>query len=100
MSKIASKIRFGISDQDYAKIQDVISSYPDIERVVIYGSRATGNHKPGSDIDLTIEGSMDWDAFHRVEFDLDELMLPYQFDLSLIKHIDNLQLLDHIKRLG
>lgn len=93
-------MQFGISDQDIVMIQKVMTGYPAIEEVVIYGSRAKGNYKTGSDIDLMIKGTMSREAFHRLEYDLDELMLPYQFDLAMIDTIDNLKLLDHVMRAG
>lgn len=75
--------------------------YPDIEKVVVYGSRALGNCKEGSDIDLTIVGK----ALHRKQLNriilaLDDLMLPWQIDLSLFHDIDNAELVDHIQRVG
>ena len=72
-----------------------------IEKAIIYGSRAKGNFKPGSDIDLTLVGQ---DLTHK---DLSFLMeqyywsdLPYQLDVSLFSEIDNADLINHIKRVG
>lgn len=93
-------MQFGISDKDIVMIQNVMAGYPAIDEVVIYGSRAKGNYKTGSDIDLMIKGIVSWEEFHRLEYDLDELMLPYQFDLAMIDTIDNLKLLDHVTRVG
>ncbi len=91
---------FGLPVEDGLKLKKVFSDYPNIRKVIIYGSRAKGNYKPGSDIDLTIVGQLSWDEFHQLEFDLEELMLPYRIDLSLQVHIDNPELIDHIKRVG
>ncbi len=45
---------FGLSDEDIEKINDVFSSFYEVDRVVLYGSRAKGNYRKGSDIDFTI----------------------------------------------
>ncbi len=82
-------------------LQAVFSRHPAIEQVLIYGSRAKGNFRPGSDIDLTIcETGLDWAGFQQVEAEIEELNLPYKVDLSLLRQIENEDLLDHIKRLG
>jgi len=91
---------FGLSDTDRQKIITVFSSCPKVEKVIIYGSRAKGNYKPASDIDLTIFGDLDWQTFNQLESLLDELFLPYQIDLSIFSQIDNPDLIDHIKRIG
>lgn len=91
---------FGLNDDDIKRIQAVFSGSPGVERVIIYGSRAKGNFKPGSDIDLTVDGLLEWDKFLQLEVALDDLMLPYIIDLSLKSHIDNESLKEHIKRKG
>ncbi|MNT95431.1 Nucleotidyltransferase domain protein [compost metagenome] len=70
-------------------------------RVVIYGSRAKGNFREGSDIDLTFEGdAIDLPLMLKIENELDDLLLPYQLDLSVLAHIDDTGLRDHIARVG
>jgi predicted nucleotidyltransferase len=49
-------VRYGLKDLDIQKIQSVFTQFPEIQKVIIYGSRAKGNFKMGSDIDLTIVG--------------------------------------------
>ncbi|MFK0573118.1 nucleotidyltransferase family protein [Endozoicomonas sp.] len=96
--------KFGLKEQTVASIQQVFASFPQIGRVIIYGSRAKGTFKPGSDIDLTLissgDAALDLTVQFTIEEALEELMLPYQFDLSLMESIDNPKLLDHIKRVG
>jgi predicted nucleotidyltransferase len=59
-------IQFGLKQEDIDKINDVFASYEGIDSVVIYGSRAKGNFKVGSDIDLTIiENSLTFQSFFR-----------------------------------
>ena len=44
----------GLSATVVAAINRVLARCPEVERAVLYGSRAKGNFKPGSDIDLTL----------------------------------------------
>lgn len=81
-------------------MRSVFSDHAEIESVVLYGSRALGNFRAGSDIDLTIVGSLDHRELLKVELELDELMLPYKVDLSLQHEIDNASLIEHINRVG
>ncbi len=79
----------------------VFSKHIQIIKVILYGSRAKGNFKPGSDIDLTLVApQMNLSELLKIENELDDLLLPYKIDLSLIHHIDNQDLLDHISRVG
>jgi len=92
--------RFGLSEVDIDKLCSVFNRYPDIEKVIIYGSRAKGNFRRSSDIDLTIFGHLDWQTFNQLELELDELLLPYQIDLSLHELLENTELKAHIERVG
>jgi predicted nucleotidyltransferase len=92
---------FGLKQEDIDKINHVFASYEGIDSVVIYGSRAKGNFKVGSDIDLTIiENSLTFPEFLEMENTLDDLLLPYKIDLSLKRKISNVDLLSHIDRVG
>ncbi|MDO3377862.1 nucleotidyltransferase domain-containing protein [Geoalkalibacter halelectricus] len=91
---------FGLPAQDRQKIISVFQKFPEVERVVIYGSRAKGNYRPASDIDLTIMSRVDWQTFLAIENALDDVLLPYKIDLSIYDQIDNPDLIDHIQRVG
>lgn len=96
-----NKSRYGLKESVIAKISSVFSIVPEIEQVILYGSRAMGTFRNGSDIDLTIKGdAITQSQMLRVENQLDDLLLPYTIDLSLLRQIDNKELLDHIKRVG
>lgn len=83
------------------KITDVLEQFPAVEKAVIYGSRVKGNFKAASDIDITLQGSaINLQLLSRVMLKLDDLLLPYKFDLSIYNHIANPDLIDHINRLG
>jgi len=93
--------QFGLKPKIISDIQSVFTSFPEIEAAVLYGSRAKGNFKNGSDIDLTLKtqkpGSL---PLIKIALALDELDLPYTFDLSAYDKINNTDLIEHINRAG
>lgn len=93
---------YGLKDETVAKIKDVFSQFRNIEKVIIYGSRAKGNYKNGSDIDLVLVGKKLTlkNSIYPVSEMLEELYLPYTFDISIYDHVDNQDLIDHIERVG
>lgn len=94
----------GLSEAVIGKIQAVFEQYPEIESVLLYGSRAKGNYRPGSDIDLTIKLEQgfapDLALHHRIAIQLDDLDLIYMIDLSFYQQIENRDLISHIDRVG
>lgn len=94
-------MQFGLKEEVVNKILHVFSSFPQIEEAILYGSRAKGNYKPGSDIDITIKGEkLTLKELNKISLDLDDLLLPYSFDLSIYHHIKNPDLIGHIERIG
>lgn len=92
---------FGLPPATLDKLNSVFVEHSAIEHVLIYGSRAKGNYRPGSDIDLTIKGNqIPFAEFMRIEDQIDDLMLPYTVDLSQYRQIDNAELIAHIDRVG
>lgn len=92
---------YGLKKEILHRIKNVFSNYPQVNEVLLYGSRAMGNYKNGSDIDLTIKGSgLNLSVLNKIDLELDDLLLPYTFDLSIFNHIDNPDLIDHINRVG
>jgi predicted nucleotidyltransferase len=93
--------KFGLKQKTIDLINSVFAKYPQIEKVILYGSRAKGNFKTGSDIDLTMVGD---DLTTQIQMDvfdeLDELMLPYKMDLSIFAKLNNENLREHIERVG
>jgi predicted nucleotidyltransferase len=94
--------RFGLKQADSDQIRAVFSRYPQVRKAVLYGSRAMGNYKTGSDIDLTLCGKDDLtlDILYGIMEDLDNLLLPYTFDLSIFNHIKDKNVISHINRVG
>lgn len=95
------KAAHGLTGQTVEKMRAVLASFPEVEKAVVYGSRAKGNFKPGSDIDLTLFGDGLTDAvMSRIYWALDDLLLPYKIDLSLFSALKETALIDHIRRVG
>ena len=91
----------GLSPDVMKRIIAVFLQYPQIVAVVLYGSRAKGNYHPGSDIDLSLKGDqLDLKILNQIANKLDDLLLPYLFDLSIFQQIENRDLLEHIERVG
>lgn len=95
-------MKYGLQDATIQSIWTVLSRYPQVERAILYGSRAKGNHKNGSDIDLTLCGGEDLtlSVLCKIMGELDDLLLPYTFDLSIRSHINDPGLTEHIDRAG
>lgn len=92
---------YGLSDDTIEKIRDVLSHHPAVEKAVLYGSRAKGNFKPGSDIDLTLSGdALTSGELGSIADELDDLLLPYKIDLSLFARLNHAELTEHIERVG
>ena len=97
-------MKFGLSQQTIDAIHGVMGQYPQVGQAIIYGSRAKGNYRNGSDIDLTLVAAkgetLNLNLLFKIDDDLDNLLLPYSFDLSILAEIDNPSLLEHIQRVG
>ena len=93
-------MKYGLKDETIEKIKILFANYYQIETVILYGSRAKGNYKNGSDIDLTIKGNIDLSVINRLSEDIENLLLPYTFDISILNQISNPELLEHINRVG
>ena len=94
-------MKYGLPESAVQKVCTVLSRYPQVERAILYGSRAKGSHKKGSDIDLTLQGvDLTLEVLYRILDDLDDLLLPYTVDLSIFNNIDDPDMLEHVQRVG
>ena len=101
VANCADVAEFGLSVRALGLLRQLFSSYPEIRQATVYGSRAMGNYRNGSDIDITLDApDMDNARFLHLCTAADDLMLPWAMDLSLLSHIDNQALLSHINRAG
>jgi predicted nucleotidyltransferase len=94
-------MKYGLNKEIIRKITGVFAGHGKIDEVVLYGSRAKGNYSPGSDIDLTLKGDrIGLEQLNKIITELDDLLLPYTFDLSIYSQIENVDLISHITRVG
>lgn len=97
----AAEKPFGLPPHAVRRLCEVFQDWPQIECVWIYGSRAKGTYRQGSDIDLCIQGrELQFTDLLRMETQIDDLLLPWKVDLSLMHQIDAPELLRHIQRVG
>ena len=91
----------GLTSETVDRIRSVLARFPEVEKAVLYGSRAKGNYKRGSDIDLTLFGSgLKANVLSQINSGLDDLLLPYKIDISIFAKISHSDLIDHIRRVG
>lgn len=92
----------GLSESDLAAMIDVLSQFASVDTALIFGSRAKGTYKPGSDVDLAVKGeSLSYDDVSRIGYLLnEETLMPYQFDVLQYEAIRSSELIDHIDRVG
>ena len=96
-----SSPEFGLPPATLEAIRRILAEVPAVKKAVIYGSRAKGTYRPGSDIDLTLFGDgLDVDILGRIATRLHESPIPYQVDLSIFELIDHAGLREHIQRVG
>lgn len=93
---------FGLLDRDIKYILQAISKLKEIERAVIFGSRAMGNYKKGSDVDIVVMGNnITKDTILQLDEYLNEIYpLPYFFDIINYNEISNKKLKEHIDKVG
>jgi predicted nucleotidyltransferase len=91
----------GLPEATLARIRETLTKFPAVDKAVLYGSRAMGTYREGSDIDLTLYGdALTLAQLVAIETAIDELLLPYQVDLSLQSQLSNADLISHIHRVG
>ena len=94
-------MRYGLPDTTIKKINAVFASFPEVDQVVLYGSRAKRSFKPGTDIDLSMYGAgLTSGLLGTIAERLDELLLPYMIDLSVFAELKHTELEAHITRVG
>jgi len=95
------QIETGLEEGDLIKIVELIKKNNQILEVILFGSRAKGSFHEGSDVDLAIKGNnITLNDILDLANDLDNLNLPYKFDLVCYDKIKEKELIDHINRVG
>ncbi|MEW6552586.1 MAG: nucleotidyltransferase domain-containing protein [Campylobacterota bacterium] len=96
-----TKTYIGLDDMTIQRIIDKLDFVNDSGNIILFGSRAKGNFKNGSDIDIAIKSKdVDFHKIMRMKSRLDELDLPYKIDLIDYNSIENIELKNHIDRVG
>ena len=90
----------GLTPAELSQLIVVLSQYPKVEQAVLFGSRATGTARANSDIDLALYGDINDLTVEEIALEMDELPLPYLFDIKAIASLKNPALIDHIERVG
>ena len=95
-------MNFGFTPRQLEIIEQVITSFQEIEKAIIFGSRAKGNYKPGSDVDIALMGNaVTSDTAGKLADQLnEETPLPFYFDVLDFRSIENVKLKEHIERAG
>lgn len=91
----------GLGEKTLTQIVSVLAGFPEIQKAVLFGSRAKGTHKRGSDIDLALMGDkLDWGTVCRIDSALDDLPVPYRFSLVRVGKRTDPEVAAHIRRVG
>lgn len=94
-------MNFGLSEKTINKINSVFEKHVEIDEVIIYGSRAKGNFREGSDIDITIKGKMlSYTILSKINQEIDDLNTPYLFDICVFETLESKDFIEHINRVG
>jgi len=93
---------FGLREQDITYIVSAIKKFDVIKKAVVFGSRAKGNYKSGSDVDIAILGDdITFDTLSKLHALLeDESPMPYFFDIVDYSHLTHAEIKEHIDRVG
>lgn len=92
---------FGLSEETIEEISSVFKRYDNIDKVVLFGSRAKGNYRSGSDIDLAIMGEKISDQeLMSISIQLEDLGLLYKIDLLNYNQHKNTPIGEHIDRVA
>jgi predicted nucleotidyltransferase len=94
-------VQFGLPDDVLPRLLAVLSSNPKVKQITLYGSRAKGNSRDGSDIDLCLDGdALSLKDLAELDASIDDLLLPWKVDIAVMQQIDNPDLIAHIERVG
>ncbi|MBI2417576.1 MAG: nucleotidyltransferase domain-containing protein [Ignavibacteriales bacterium] len=95
-------MQFGLTASDVDTICQILERYSPIKTAKIFGSRAKGTYKNGSDVDIALEGvKIPPDIVREISLILnEEALMPYHFDVVDFEMIQSLQLKEHIERVG
>ena len=95
------QLQYGLEQQDIDNIVSILKQAVTVSSAILFGSRAMGTHRSGSDIDIILIGnSVTHQNLLDILITLDELNLPYKFDIIIHNKITEPALLEQINRVG
>lgn len=98
---VRTQTEIGLSEKSLHELQSILSSFSEIEKVIVYGSRALGTFQNGSDLDLALLGNkVSFDTILKVKTVFSESYLPIFVDVLDYKSIKNIELKHHIDTFG
>jgi uncharacterized protein len=89
-----------LTNHELSLIRGVFRRHPGLSAVILFGSRAKGTHRPQSDVDLAVTGDVTPLEAETIAGELDELPLPYRFEVQPLDRISHPPLRNHIDRVG
>lgn len=95
-------MKFGLRAEDIKQLRDIIFSFPEVHQAIIFGSRAMGNYKNGSDVDIALKGkNITHEIVTEIKYRLNEgTTMPYFFDVVDYDELQNEELIIHINQFG
>lgn len=92
---------YGLRDEYIAKIKSIFNSEPKIQKAILFGSRAKGSFRRGSDIDIALKGeNLSHKDVMKLQIELDKFWRGYRLDIVLYDRINEPDLKEHIDRVG
>jgi len=92
---------YGLTEKQFSELRNIFKDHNRISQVILFGSRALGSNHKASDIDLCLKGeNLSISDLSILGIKIDELFLPYKYDLVIYDRINNQDLKDHIDRIG
>ena len=94
-------MKYGLEEQHLFEIINIIKSHPNVQEIILFGSRAMGNFRPGSDIDIALKGDqLQLKDVLKMSVEIDDLLILNKVDLVIFHTITETMLKDHINRVG
>jgi len=92
----------GLLQSDLNIVLSVLGEFPNVKEAILFGSRAKGNFRRGSDVDIALKGeNLNLEIVTKISYRLnEETILPYKFDILDYQSINNTKLTEHINRIG
>lgn len=92
---------FGLSIDTISQITRKIAENPNVNKIILFGSRAKGNPRQGSDIDLAVWGnSLSLNDLLEMSVKMEKMEIAYKVDIIHFEKTENKDVLEHIRRVG